>query len=210
MLASPAASFFVAGQVDQGVASTEPATADTAIELPTTTPRLPDTDEATARTYFDSTPNPFITYAASSRQRNRDGDRLLDEVVAQASAHRVNPRMRPWLQRRGERRRPKWTMVGRRDIRRARPQSETSMPLKRPRWYDGKRNSATAKVKATWSDHSGRPRTWVSSRRVALSNEWLVPRAWPSGDHGPGRRSARGEQVWSRRPARTVHGSLAG
>ena len=175
MLAAPATSLLVPGEIDQGAPATESATADTAIELSTATSCLADTDVATARAYLDSTADAFVADTAASRQRNRHGDRLLDKVVARASTHRVNPRMRPWLQRRRQRRPPKWTMVGRRDIRRARPQSETSMPLKKPRRSGGNLSSAKVKENATWSDHRGRPRTCVfvsysrSVQRVASS-----------------------------------------
>ena len=156
---SPAPSFLVAGKIDQGAADTEPTAADTAIEFPPATLRFADSDVSTARANLDAASDAIVAHASPSGQRNGQRDRLLDEVVARASAHRINPRMRPWLQRRRQHWPLKWAMVGRRDIRRARPQSETSMPLKKPRRSGGNLSSAKAKENATWSDHRGRPRT---------------------------------------------------
>jgi hypothetical protein len=85
MFAAPAARFFVAGEIDQSTTATESATTDAAIELPTATLRLADTDVATSQAYLDTASDTLVANTSARGQRNDQGDGLPDEVRAEAS-----------------------------------------------------------------------------------------------------------------------------
>jgi len=97
MLVATSPGFFVAGKVDQSTAATDSVTADTSVQLSAAAARHAGADIATARAYLDSALDTLVADAASGGQRDGQGDGSLKKIVARASAHWVEPRMRPLL-----------------------------------------------------------------------------------------------------------------
>ncbi len=210
VLAAPTPSFLVAGKIDQGAAATEPAAADAAIELPTATSRLADADVTTSRADLDATSDPFVTHASPRSQRDGQGDRLLDEVVARASCSSGQPQDAPLT--------PEATPApaAEMDDGRSARHPTGSSPIGdfvAPEEAEVVRRQTQLSQGQGEGDLVGPQRTGQAraslSGRAAPSNEWPAPRASPSGGHGSGRRSVRGGRETPSWPGPNVALSVA-